>query len=73
MKNNPIPPDKSRWGRFNELAEYNLYILRDILEQAQAPGRTPSPIQKKVGDYYGACMDEASHREEGCRSADARR
>ena len=36
MKNNPIPADKSRWGRFNELAEYNLYILRDILEQAQS-------------------------------------
>ncbi len=31
MKNNPIPADKSRWGRFNALDEYNLYVLRDIL------------------------------------------
>ena len=23
IKNNPIPPDQSRWGRFNELAERN--------------------------------------------------
>ncbi len=39
MKNNPIPPDKSRWGRFNELFERNLYILRDILTDAQLPGK----------------------------------
>jgi predicted metalloendopeptidase len=38
MKNNPIPPDKARWGRFDELAEHNLYILRDILTEAQLPG-----------------------------------
>jgi predicted metalloendopeptidase len=37
MKNNPIPPDQSRWGRFNELGDNNLYVLRDILEKAQAP------------------------------------
>src|SRR5271157_1078239 len=39
MKNNPIPPDKSRWGRFDELSEHNLYILRDILADAQAAGK----------------------------------
>src|ERR1017187_3304160 len=25
MKNNPIPPDKARWGRFDELFERNLF------------------------------------------------
>ena len=44
MKNNPVATDKTRWGRFNELGEHNLYILRDILDQAQAPG-THSAIQ----------------------------
>ena len=57
MKNNPIPPDKSSWGRFNELAERNRYVLRGILEQAEAPGEH-SAIEQKVGDYYAACMDE---------------
>ncbi len=38
MKNNPIPPDKSRWGRYDALAERNRYILRDILTEAQLPG-----------------------------------
>jgi len=64
MKNNPIPPDQSRWGRFNELADNNLYILRDILEEAQAPGQH-SAIEQKVGDYYASCMDEATVEKKG--------
>jgi putative endopeptidase len=64
MKNNPIPPDKSRWGRFDELAEQNLYILRDILNQAQAPGQH-SATEKKVGDFYASCMDESTIEKKG--------
>ena len=64
MKNNPIPPDKSRWGRFNELDEHNLYVLRDILDQTQAPGKH-SAIQQKVGNYYAACMDESAIEKRG--------
>jgi predicted metalloendopeptidase len=64
IKNNPIPADKSRWGRFDELYENNLYILRDILVQAQGPGQH-SPAEKKVGDYYAACMDEATIEKKG--------
>jgi putative endopeptidase len=64
IKNNPIPPDKTRWGRFVSLAEYNLYVLRDILEKAAAPGPR-SAIEQKVGDYYAACMDEATIEKKG--------
>src|SRR6516165_3456521 len=64
MKNNPVPADKSRWGRFDELYENNLYILRDILVQTQQPGQH-SATQKMVGDYYGACMDEATIEKKG--------
>jgi putative endopeptidase len=64
IKNNPIPPDKTRWGRFVSLAEYNLYVLRDILEKAAAPGPR-SDIDQKVGDYYAACMDEATIEKKG--------
>jgi len=64
MKNNPIPADKTRWGRFNELDEHNLYILRDLVDQAQAPGKH-SAIQQKVGDYYAACMDEGTVEKKG--------
>jgi predicted metalloendopeptidase len=65
MKSNPIPSDKSRWGRFDQLSERNLYVLRDILEQAEAPDSKRSPIQQKVGDYYAACMNETIIEQRG--------
>src|SRR5580692_1323244 len=34
LKNNPIPPDQSSWGRFSELDERNQTILRQILDKA---------------------------------------
>jgi len=64
MKNNPIPPDKSRWGRFDELAEHNLYVLRDILAEIQAPGKH-TPAESMVGTFYGSCMDEAAIEKKG--------
>src|SRR5689334_10349919 len=42
QKNNPLPPDKARYGRFDELAERNRAVLRDILEGvAKKRNRTP--------------------------------
>ncbi len=55
---NPIPPDQSRWGRFNELSERNLRIEREILEKAAQVSPTRSAIDQKIGDFYTACMDE---------------
>ncbi len=57
-RNNPIPPDQSRWGRFNELAEYNRYLLKQILEKASAPDAQHSPVIRQIGDFYASCMDE---------------
>ena len=58
MAANPIPNDQSRWGRFDALQENNRVILKDILEAAAVdrPGR--SVIDREIGDYYAACMDE---------------
>ena len=64
VKNNPIPADKSSWGRFYELRERNVYVLHDILEQTQAPGKRTA-IQEKVGDFYAACMDETAIEKRG--------
>src|SRR5512143_4078316 len=55
-KNNPIPPDKARWGRFDELADRNLSLLREILEKAADAGA--SGPERQIGDFYAACMDE---------------
>jgi putative endopeptidase len=54
-KENPIPADQTRWGRFNELAERNNYLLyQDLKAAADAP---KTPLQKKYGDYFAACMN----------------
>jgi putative endopeptidase len=58
IKNNPIPPDQSRWGRFSELEERNREVLRDILEDAAKPAPNRDAVTQKIGDYYAACMDE---------------
>jgi len=57
-KANPIPGDKARWGRFDQLAEYNRWALRDILDAAAVPSASRTPIEAKVGDAYAACMDQ---------------
>ncbi|MFP5226026.1 MAG: M13 family metallopeptidase [Acidobacteriota bacterium] len=54
-KDNPIPADQSRWGRFNELTERNRYLLYvDLKRAADAP---KTPLQRKYGDFFAACMD----------------
>jgi len=57
---NPIPSDRSSWGRFAELQEHNRVVLQSILEIAMAakPGR--SVVDAEIGDYYSACMDQAA-------------
>jgi putative endopeptidase len=57
IKNNPIPPDQSRWGRFTELDERNKDVLREILEEAAKPDPKRDGVTQKTGDFYGACMD----------------
>ncbi len=54
-KNNPIPADQVRWGRFNELADRNNYLLYQELKAASDAPK--SPLQKKYGDYFAACMN----------------
>jgi endothelin-converting enzyme/putative endopeptidase len=65
MKANPIPPDETRWSRFNELVERNNQILREILDEAAQPKPGRTPIEQKIGDYYASCMDEADIQKKG--------
>ncbi|HME91062.1 MAG TPA: M13 family metallopeptidase N-terminal domain-containing protein, partial [Myxococcaceae bacterium] len=65
MKQNPIPADQSRWGRFGELAERNREILHQILEKAAAADPKRSPLEQKYGDYYASCMDEQAVEAKG--------
>jgi predicted metalloendopeptidase len=64
VKAHPIPPDQSRWGRFNELAERNRLVLKGILEAAAAGPKT-EPVDQRLGDLWGACMDEDAAEKKG--------
>ncbi len=54
-RTNPIPADQARWGRFNELAERNDYLLYVDLKNAADNPKTP--LQKKYGDFFASCMN----------------
>jgi len=58
--NNPIPADRSRWGRFTELSDRNEKVLLGILKNASAANASRGPIDQKIGDYYASCMNEAA-------------
>src|SRR5258708_22275069 len=59
-KANPIPADKSRWGAFNELDQYNQTALKGILETAAAKSHEPGSVEQKVGDFYASALDTAA-------------
>ena len=55
-KANPIPGDQVRWVRsFSVLSERNRYLLWQELDAAAKDSKTP--LEKKYGDFYAACMD----------------
>ena len=58
LKTTEIPADQSAWVSFVELDERNLVTLKDILEKASSGGPNRSAVEQKIGDFYGACMDE---------------
>ena len=66
MAANPMPADRQRWGRFNQLQEQNFTILRRILEAPTSGGD-----RKKASDYYAACMDEGGIEAKGQRPLEA--
>jgi endothelin-converting enzyme/putative endopeptidase len=62
---NPLPADRSRWGRFGELQDHNEKVELDILQTATVvkPGR--SALDQKIGDYFASCMDTATIEKKG--------
>ncbi len=58
---NPIPPDQSSWSVYGKLTNENQQFLWGILDDlAKSAARPRTPAQQKIGDYFGACMDEAA-------------
>ncbi len=65
QKKNPIPPDQTSWSVYGKLHQDNLNFLRGMLEQAAKPNHKRTAVEQKTGDFYGACMDEATVEKRG--------
>ncbi|HLK18135.1 MAG TPA: M13 family metallopeptidase [Bryobacteraceae bacterium] len=65
IKKNPIPPDQSSWDVYGKLAEDNRRFLWGILEEAAKPSPNRSQVETEIGDYFHACMDEATVEKAG--------
>ena len=59
-KLNPIPPDQARWDVYSKLHDDNLRYLWGLLDQASRPAANRTANEQKIGDYFAACMDEAT-------------
>src|SRR6267378_3120818 len=71
QKMNPVPPDKARWGSFNELEQYNQVALKGILEAAAARAHQPGSVEQKVGDFFKSAMDTAAIDAAGLKPVEA--
>ena len=65
QRRNPIPPDQTGWSVYGKLYEDNLAFLHGILEQAATNTLTRDKVTQEIGDFYAACMDEASVEKRG--------
>jgi len=69
LSKNPIPEDRPRWGVSDELRQRNQDNLRKILDRLAADKSAPEGSdEQKLGDFYGACMDEAAIEAKGLTS-----
>ena len=62
---NPVPADRSSWGRFHEVDERNRERLRTILESDVDDTAKRNAIDQKLGDFYFSCMDEETVDQRG--------
>ncbi len=58
--NHPIPADQPGVDQFYMLYNVNTQELSGILEKAAAGSAGRSADERKIGDYYQACMDTAA-------------
>jgi putative endopeptidase len=65
IQSTQIPGDESRWVRsFNVIQKENQELLDDVLKDAAArledAESSEDPTMRKLGEFYGACMDQAA-------------
>ena len=65
-KQNPIPPEYSRWGAFPKLRDDNLNALHQIVE-GLSQKNSLDENERKIRDLYATAMNEAKLQEEGAK------
>jgi putative endopeptidase len=65
---NPIPDDKSRYGKFDELEENNKERLRTIFEEVTQSNNEQGSVAQKIGEFYNSGMDTARIEKDGLQN-----
>jgi len=65
LKKNPIPPDQSSWSVYAKLAQDNERFLWGILDDTAKPDPGRSTVEREIGDFFAACMDEPALEKAG--------
>jgi len=60
----PLPADRARFGRFQELQDRNQQVELDILQSAAAK-QDRTELEQKIGDFYASCMNTAAIARKG--------
>ena len=60
----PLPADRARFGRFNELQDHNERVELDILQGAAAK-KDRAGLEQMIGDFYSSCMNTAAIASKG--------
>ncbi len=58
LASHPIPADKPRVSRYDEMIDRNEAWTRVLLERAADARRSRSTLEKQVGDDYASCLDQ---------------
>jgi len=65
IRDNPIPPDQSRWDVYAKLTADNERFLWGLLQDAAKPSANRSVVETEIGDFFNACMDESGIEKTG--------
>lgn len=61
IRTHPVPADKTRWGGFGEVYEWNMLLLRKIVEQCARDKAAPKGSEARlVGDFHRSAVDTGS-------------
>lgn len=65
MKNNPLKPEYSRYGTFNQLMDENQEQLRILIEELSSQPQEAGSVSQKIATMYSLALDSVKSNELG--------